>query len=141
MSDGPQGMLAKIGMWMAVLGGMFGPFVVALFILKGVAPVWFQSSDWVVFVAGVIASAFWLPLRAVAKQSRFRGSRHLDHEFRRQFDEEVAIETLRFFAADDIPSVDPKVPRGISGVGFVSDLEGVSELAAVEGRLGRAVTA
>jgi hypothetical protein len=35
MSDGPQGMLAKIGMWMAVLGGMFGPFVVALSILKG----------------------------------------------------------------------------------------------------------
>jgi hypothetical protein len=44
------------------------------------------------------------------------------------FDVERARESLRFFDAQGIPSVDPVLPAGVIGVHFESSLEGVASL-------------
>jgi hypothetical protein len=49
----------------------------------------------------------------------------LGTESLRSFDEEIAGETLRFYRAESLPSVDPNVPERISGVRFMADLEGL----------------
>lgn len=59
----------------------------------------------------------------------------LDEELQRRFDDAVAQETLRFYRAEYIPSVDKDLPRGVYSVRFVSDLDGIPELQSVEGQL------
>jgi len=46
-----------------------------------------------------------------------------------RFDIELARESLRFFDARRVPSVDPQLPKGVSDVRFVSDLKDTSQLA------------
>jgi hypothetical protein len=49
-----------------------------------------------------------------------------------RFDSELAIETLAFFDASDIPSVQADLPPGVSDVHFSSDLSGVAPLNVAE---------
>lgn len=44
------------------------------------------------------------------------------------FDSEVATESLRFFAVDDVPSLSADIPSGVSDIRYVSDLSGAEAL-------------
>jgi hypothetical protein len=70
----PNGILARIGMWLFVLGGFVGPIILADNILEIVAPELSRiRGDGFMFAVYVIAAAFWIPLYAVTKQARLGG--------------------------------------------------------------------
>lgn len=47
----------------------------------------------------------------------------LRRALRERFDEEVARASLQFYQADNVPSVDPVLPLGVSRVRFIADLD------------------